>query len=53
MGDVDKWVNERHAFVSYSYHPKNFKDALKQSLHKLRVIAIKRILIGEIIFIPV
>ena len=39
MEDVDKWVKEGMRFISYSYDSKFFKDALKESLHKLRSIA--------------
>lgn len=41
MEDVDKWINEGMRFISYSYDSKFFKDALKESLHKLRAIADK------------
>ena len=38
---VDKWVGEGMRFISYSYDSKFFKDALKESLLKLRAIAEK------------
>ena len=41
MEDVNKWVNEGMRFISYSYDSKFFKDALNESLHKLRAIADK------------
>ena len=41
MEQVDKWVNEGMRFISYSYDSKFFKDALNESLHKLRAIADK------------
>ena len=41
MEQVDKWVHKGMRFISYSYDSKFFKDALKESLHKLRAIADK------------
>ncbi|MEO8766604.1 MAG: aldolase/citrate lyase family protein [Ginsengibacter sp.] len=39
MDYVNKWVKEGMRFIAYSYDSKFFKDALRESLLKLRAIA--------------
>ena len=39
MADVHKWVGEGMRFISYSYDSKFLKDAFKESLLNLRLIA--------------
>ncbi len=41
MEDIDKWVGEGMRFINYSYDSKFFKDALKESLHRLQSISKK------------
>jgi len=42
MADVEKWVKEGMRFITYSYDSKFFKDASREALGELRIIADKK-----------